>query len=37
MWDLDGDEATRAIGWLMTKVTQAIEDDHPPPCVAFVR
>jgi AcrR family transcriptional regulator len=31
MWDVDGDDATRAIGWLMAKVVKAIEDDDPPP------
>jgi AcrR family transcriptional regulator len=30
-WDIDGDDATRAIGWLMAKVVAAIEDDDPPP------
>ncbi len=30
-WDIDGTEATRAIGWLMAKVVAAIEDDDPPP------
>ena len=35
-WDIDGTDATRAIGWLMAKVVAAIEDDDPPP-VACVR
>ena len=35
-WDIDGADATRAIGWLMAKVVAAIEDDDPPP-VACVR
>ena len=30
-WDIDGADATRAIGWLMAKVVAAIEDDDPPP------
>ncbi|WP_006241985.1 TetR/AcrR family transcriptional regulator [Mycolicibacterium tusciae] len=30
-WDMDGTDATRAIGWLMAKVVTAIEDDDPPP------
>ncbi len=30
-WDIDGADATRAIGWLMGKVVAAIEDDDPPP------
>jgi AcrR family transcriptional regulator len=35
-WDIDGTDATRAIGWLIEKVVAAIEDDDPPP-VACVR
>jgi hypothetical protein len=31
VWGVDGGEATEAIGWLMAKVVQAIEDDRPPP------
>ncbi len=31
VWGIDGDDATRAIGWLMAKVVAAIEDDTPPP------
>jgi AcrR family transcriptional regulator len=27
VWNIDGDEATRAIGWLMGKVIQSIEED----------
>ena len=30
-WDYDGDDATHAIGWLMSLLTSAIEDDTPPP------
>lgn len=30
-WDIDGTDATRAIGWLMAKVITAIEDDDAPP------
>lgn len=30
-WDIDGSDATRAIGWLMAKVVAAIEDEDPPP------
>jgi AcrR family transcriptional regulator len=30
-WDIDGADATRAIGWLMAKVVAAIDDDDPPP------
>jgi AcrR family transcriptional regulator len=30
-WDIEGADATRAIGWLMAKVVAAIEDDDPPP------
>jgi hypothetical protein len=30
VWGVDGENATGAIGWLMAKVVQAIEDDHPP-------
>ena len=29
-WGLDGDEATRAISWLMGKVVRAIEQDETP-------
>jgi AcrR family transcriptional regulator len=31
VWGLDGTEASEAIGWLMAKVVQAIDDDRPPP------
>lgn len=31
VWGIDGAAATRAIGWLMTQVITAIEDDAPPP------
>ena len=31
VWGIDGTEATRAIGWLMSQVVAAITDDHPPP------
>ncbi len=31
VWDFDGDDATRAITWLMSLVTRAIDDDVPPP------
>jgi AcrR family transcriptional regulator len=31
VWGVDGADATRAVGWLMAKVTQAIDDDDPPP------
>jgi AcrR family transcriptional regulator len=31
LWGLDGPDATRAIGWLMAKVVEAIEDEEPPP------
>jgi AcrR family transcriptional regulator len=30
VWKLDGDDATRAITWLMGKVVRAIDDDEPP-------
>jgi hypothetical protein len=28
VWNIDGDEATQAIGWLMDKVIQSIEQDE---------
>jgi AcrR family transcriptional regulator len=28
VWNIDGDDATRAIGWLMGKVIQSIEEDQ---------
>ncbi len=28
VWNIDGDDATRAIGWLMDKVIQSIEQDE---------
>ncbi len=28
---IDGDDATRAIGWLMDMVVQSIRCDQPPP------
>jgi AcrR family transcriptional regulator len=31
VWDMDGTDATRAIGWLMAKVIRAIEDGDAPP------
>ncbi len=31
VWGVDGADATRAVGWLMAKVIDAIEDDNPPP------
>lgn len=31
VWKLDGDDATRAIGWVIGKLVQAIDDDEPPP------
>lgn len=31
VWDIDGTDATRAIGWLMAKVVAAIDGDDPPP------
>jgi AcrR family transcriptional regulator len=31
MWGIDGPAATRAIGWLMAKVIEAIDHDDPPP------
>jgi AcrR family transcriptional regulator len=30
-WDLDGDDATHAITWLMSLLTNVIDDDEPPP------
>jgi AcrR family transcriptional regulator len=30
VWGIDGPDATRAIGWLMAKVVQAVERDEPP-------
>ena len=30
-WDLDGDDATEAITWLMSLLTHAIDDDRRPP------
>jgi AcrR family transcriptional regulator len=30
-WDFDGDDATHAITWLMSLLTDAIDDDRPPP------
>ena len=30
-WDFDGDDATHAITWLMSLLTNAIDDDVPPP------
>jgi hypothetical protein len=30
-WGIDAADATRAIGWLMSKVVGAIEEDDPPP------
>jgi AcrR family transcriptional regulator len=29
VWNIDGDDATRAIGWLMDKVIESIERDEP--------
>jgi hypothetical protein len=29
-WDLEGDDATSAITWLMSLVTRAVDDDTPP-------
>lgn len=31
LWGLDGDQATRAIDWLMRKVVDAVRSDAPPP------
>jgi AcrR family transcriptional regulator len=31
VWGVDGDDATRAIGWLMNKVAESIQHDQPPP------
>lgn len=31
VWGVDGDHATRAIGWLIAKVVQSIKHDQPPP------
>lgn len=31
VWGVEGTDATQAIGWLMAKVIQAIDDDRPPP------
>jgi AcrR family transcriptional regulator len=31
VWDFDGDDATRAITWLMSLLTTVIDDDTPPP------
>ena len=31
VWGVDGADATNAVNWLMAKVIEAIEDDHPPP------
>jgi AcrR family transcriptional regulator len=31
VWNLDGEDAARAITWVMGKVLQAIDDDDPPP------
>jgi AcrR family transcriptional regulator len=31
VWNLGGEDATRAIAWLINKLVQAIEDDEPPP------
>jgi AcrR family transcriptional regulator len=31
VWGVDGRDATRAVEWLMAKVTRAIEDDDRPP------
>src|SRR5205085_627762 len=30
-WDLDRDEATRAITWVIELVADAVRDDRPPP------
>jgi AcrR family transcriptional regulator len=30
-WDLDGDDATDAITWLMSLLTQVVDHDAPPP------
>jgi AcrR family transcriptional regulator len=30
-WNLSGDEATEAITWLISLVTDAVDDDRPPP------
>jgi AcrR family transcriptional regulator len=30
-WGFDGEDATAAITWLMSKLTQTIDDDTPPP------
>jgi len=31
VWNVTGEDATRAITWAMSKLVQAIEDDDPPP------
>ena len=31
VWGVDGADAANAVNWLMAKVIEAIEDDHPPP------
>jgi AcrR family transcriptional regulator len=31
VWDITGDDATRAITWVMSKLIEAIEADDPPP------
>ena len=31
VWNLAGDDATRAITWAIAKLVQSIEDDDPPP------
>lgn len=30
-WNLDGDDATRAISWLLARLTDAIDESPPPP------
>ena len=31
VWGVDGRTATDAVNWLMAKVIEAVENDHPPP------
>ena len=31
VWGVDGDTATDAVTWLMSKVIEAVEDGNPPP------
>ncbi len=31
VWNLDGEDATRAVIWAMGRLVEAVERDEPPP------